>query len=563
MHRRRVVGALAVGLVGTPWGCGGASPPAVADDDGSGSGSPSSTSQPAGETGADSTGDATTGTTTGNETDTEGPQGCRLPSGVNAMIDADDALYPLVQASAAEAGAVAFVREGAMVHARDPWGQTLWTADVGDGAITGGFDFDSDGWPDLAVAYHVEGLEPCGAQTIGSSWLTLLHGVDGTQAIQTAPENDICWVFPGTTYPTVQWTTGTVLFGAPTAPLVLSATYAASSSFMAWDGAAFANTPLAYPSSQVYDNAYRADVPNAWGTGTSFLANSHIANGMMVDVGGEARVVLFTSGRVVQYVHDNLTPTQLRTDLPYLTGDRTDIAGRNYGLVTRDPNEPDHVALLAGTSAYSMHADLVAGSMSFDPWGQIERHVSLYSLQGNTVQDRFYSYAHDADDGHQYEGRLAYPDSPWVVTAPGEPSRLAYSVYEQGHWMLHVSQPGSIDDALVLQGAVLWDIRDLDGDGIDEWVVSPSELPEDPDVPGYYFTRWRTDLWHWDEAAVATTPIAVFEQGIPALEGAFGRPTHRTSMGAMYPVPVVADERCVPALVLRSSDGARVHVDLP
>jgi hypothetical protein len=207
-----------------------------------------------------------------------------------------------------------------------------------------------------------------------------------------------------------------------------------------------------------------------------------------------------------------------------------------------------------------VYADMVAGAMTFDPWGQIERHVSLYDATANTIDDRFFAYAHDNADGNQYEGRLVYPDSPWVATAPGQPSRLAYSVYEQGHWILHVSAAGTVDDALALQGQVLWDIRDLDGDGTDEWIVSPAELPGDPDVPGYYFPRWRTDLYHFDEASLQLTSVATFDDGIPELVAAFPTATRRTSMSSMYPVSVIADDDCVPRLVLRTPDGGRALV---
>ena len=54
-------------------------------------------------------------------------------------------------------------------------------------------------------------------------------------------------------------------------------------------------------STSSYDTAYAADLPNAWGTGTSYLASSHVANGLVGTFGGETRAVFFTSGRVVQY----------------------------------------------------------------------------------------------------------------------------------------------------------------------------------------------------------------------------------------------------------------------
>ncbi len=573
MNGRRVAWAGILGFAAA-WSSGCGDEPAGTSDADSGvlesstAGNTSTDAATAATTGLDSTGldsvsDTTDSSSGEDETSSGGPPGCTPPSGVNTMLDDGDVLRPLVPVTAAGGTAIAYEREGEWLHALDPSGETLWSTQVGAGSLAGGFDFDADGWPDLAVAHHEEGPVPCGMQTVGSSWLTLWHGVDGQLAGQTPAEDDICWTFGSVTYPTIQWTAGTVLYGPETSTLMVSATYASTSSLLSWSGAGFSSTSAVYPSTASYDATYAADLPNAWGTGTSYLANSHIANGLMMDVAGESRALLFTSGRVVQYADAPLDATQLRTDRPYLTGGRTDIAGRNYGLVTRDPSVPQRVALLSGTTAYSLHADMVAGAMTFDPWGQIERHVSLFDPVTNTVLDRFYSYAHDANDGHQYQGRVAYPDSPWVRVGPDQPSRLAYSVYEAGHWILHVSQPGSLDDALALQGSVLWDIRDLDGDGTDEWIVSPSELPGDPDVPGYYFARWRTDLLHWDEGSTSLVPVATYDQGIPALTGAFGRATTRTSMGALYPVPVIADDDCEARLVLRTPQGALATVELP
>ena len=56
------------------------------------------------------------------------------------------------------------------------------------------------------------------------------------------------------------------------------------------------------------------------------------ANGLIVD----DRVVFFTSARVVAYSLSALSSDQLLDDTPFLSGGRTDIAGRNYGLVLHD-----------------------------------------------------------------------------------------------------------------------------------------------------------------------------------------------------------------------------------
>ena len=51
--------------------------------------------------------------------------------------------------------------------------------------------------------------------------------------------------------------------------------------------------------------------------------------------------------------------------------------------------------LIAGTDASTLFSDMLAGAMVSDPWGQIERHVSIVDMATGTVDDRFFSYAHD------------------------------------------------------------------------------------------------------------------------------------------------------------------------
>ncbi|MBN1772146.1 MAG: hypothetical protein JXB32_12840 [Deltaproteobacteria bacterium] len=488
----------------------------------------------------------------------DAPPPCEFGT-VNALRLADDAVLPLYRVGdgTGPVRATAFAWDGTTLEALDQDERPLWTATPGAGALAGGMDFDGDGRPDLVLAQSTPTGEVCGSTPTVDTRLTAVRGATGeVLADIVAPLRDLCWTFGATTYPTSQWTIGTVLFGASTQTVALSPYYATTSWFATWSGSGFSTEAFHYPSSAAFDATYTADLPNPWGTGTSYLANSHVANGLIAEVGGVPRLVFFTSGRVVHYA---LTPPgagQLLRDVPFLTGGRTDLAGRNYGLVALDPQDPDLLVLLAGASSYTVYDDLVSAAMVSDPWGQIERHVTVHRLSTGALDDRFYSYAHDASDGHQYEGRVVYPAGPFVRTGTGGPSRLAYNVYAGGHWWLHVSQPGATADAQVLRGRFLWDVRDLDGDGHDEWVVSPVELPGDPDVPGWYFPRWRTDVLRWDEATGTLEPLAVHDGAIPQLVASFRRPNRTASQGYLYPVLTVSDPAsCAPQLVLRSADG--------
>ena len=79
------------------------------------------------------------------------------------------------------------------------------------------------------------------------------------------------------------------------------------------------------------------------------------ANGLIITPGPPGqdgavspRTIFFTSSRVVQYALEEFNPKQLLADYPFLTDNRTDIVGRDYGLVAQDPSAPDLVAAVFG-----------------------------------------------------------------------------------------------------------------------------------------------------------------------------------------------------------------------
>ncbi|MBI5536860.1 MAG: hypothetical protein HY898_29330 [Deltaproteobacteria bacterium] len=460
----------------------------------------------------------------------------------NALLLPDGGVTPLyrIEDPDSPTPAVAYQSNGDTIESLDEQGATLWEKSFGPGSMFGGFDFDGDQWPDLGLVRSQDTGETCGGKPVLMTSIDVVRGRTGDMLAAVSPLKSLCWTFGTTTYPTEQWTGLDLLFGKGTKTLAAIPYYATTGWYYAFDGTSLVQTgSLLYPSTSAYDTTYTNDKPNAHGLGHSFEEYSHVPNGLIHEVGGEPRLVVFTTARVAQYRLTDLAADQLAADTPFLTANRTDLVGRDYGLVVPDPEYPTHVVLLSGTSAASVFFDQVSGKMESDPWGQIERHLTIYDVGSAAVDDRFFSYAHDSNDGFKYEGRLAYPNHPMVRRGAGTPSRLAYNVYEGGHWRLHVSKPGVTADEVVFADWFLWDIQDIDQDGDEDWVLSPSRDPTDPDVPGWYFVKWRTVLASWNEGALKFDEVRKEEGVIPHLVGAFREPGKTTSWGALYPVLTV------------------------
>jgi len=478
--------------------------------------------------------------------------------GANAMLTSDGEILPIypVRRRSRIGPYVAFQRDATSVSLLREDGVRLYTAPVGDGELFGGFDADGDGWPDFGLAKSEDSGEMFGNERMGNTWLELRAGATGALLSSSPKASDLCWSFPGTTYPSKQWSGSSVLFGE-SRTLALCPYYARVAKLATWEPAGLSEAEVDYPSTAAFD-AHTAAKTNVYGRG-KHTDNPHIANGLILTVAGETRLLFFTSTRIVQYAIDPRSASDLRVDHPFVTAGRVDLAGRDYGLVARDPGDDGVVVLLAGTSVSTLHDDEITGAMASDPWGQIERHIAVYDAPRDKLDDRFFSYAHDRGDAEKYEGRIAYPDHPFL-RVPGGRSRIAYNVYSGGHWWLHVSEPGATTDSWVQRGMVLWDIRDLDGDGVDELILSPVEGPSDPNVPGYYFPKWRTELAHLSADGSRMTVTKTFEGAIPELVGTFRDSHHSTSFGALYPCLTISDHGR-PKLILRKPDGTRLLVD--
>lgn len=426
-------------------------------------------------------------------------------------------------------------------------GNELWQRAVeADGTLmTGGFDFDSDGWPDIALVRSEPASGTCNSKPMRRSWIEFVSGRTGGLTTPVAKVKDWCWTNSGVTVgPQQQWTSTTPLFGSGTSVLAMTEYYYGIGWYFAHAvNAGWSTLGSFYTPFTNYFNTY------ARAKQISLSILSHVPNGLIVPVGGSQRLVFWTSGRVLQYRIAPLSTNQLISDYTYKSGTGT---GRNYGLTALDPNSRDRVWLIAGTDAGSVFEDMRTGKLNgSDPWGGIERHITVYLPASNTIQDRFFSACSQAScpkpqSEGQLEGRVVYPASPFVRTTPGGLSRLAYNVYSGGHWYLHISGGGGTNDLTRSRDAFLWDIRDLDGDGVDEWLYSPSRFASDPPQRHYYFPKWLTYIAHWDEAnrrLVAYRSVP----GIPYLQPAFRQPGVSTSRGSLYP-----------ALVRESANGQRL-----
>ena len=451
---------------------------------------------------------------------------------------------------------IAFISMGNSAKAVLTDGSEVWSKSI-EGDMFGGFDFNQDGWPDLGFGQSMPSDKTCGNNPMLKTAIILVDGRTGNEVYRSAPLEDKCWSFPLTPpYTTSQWTYQSVLFGADTGTLAVLPYYATQGWFFSYNGTnGFNSNYFFYPSTSSYDHYVNAK-ENAWGQRQSYVENSDLANGLIIKSQNDERLIFFTSGRVVQYRVNAYTTSQLLCDHPFLNDGRKDRAGRNKGLVSVDPNYPQNIVLIAGTDVYSVVKDLQAGKMEFDPWGHIERHVTLYNYQTNELQDRFFSYAHDPNntDQYKYVGRTVYPANPFLKIRPGTASRIAYNVYDDkvGHWQLHISQPGSTTDNHTIPDVFLWDIRDINADGMEELIASPTMYTTDPESQRYYFPRWKTSIYRWNESALSMDILATYE-GIPYLKKSFREPTRTTINGYLYPVLTVERNKALELVLYTSS----------
>jgi hypothetical protein len=418
-----------------------------------------------------------------------------------------------------------------------------------DAYMFGGFDFDQDGCVDLGFVRSEDSGQKCGTHKMLLTRIQFLSSRTGQLYSPVSPLNSLCWNFNNSpAYPTHQWSNLSVLFGASSNKIALVPYYATQGYFFGFQsGNFYTDSTFIYPSTVAYDQTYLNDKKNAYRQNQSYTSHPHVANGLILPVNGEDRLVFFTSSRVVQYKVGPQNAYQLVADTPYLTAGRTDLVGRNYGRVQQDPYFKNHLILVSGASTQSYFADIQKSAMGQgcadlsclnDPWGALERHISTYNLSTTEVSDRYFSYSRDSNDGYKYEKRIVFANNGIVKTGVG-PSRIAFNEYRGGRWHLHITEPGSTADKYALLDVFLWDIQDLNGDGVDEWIISPTRDPSDPNTAGWYYPKWRTSIYNWDESAKTLKQIQTMTNALPHLMPHFRDAVSSTSYSFQYPVNFV------------------------
>jgi hypothetical protein len=326
------------------------------------------------------------------------------------------------------------------------------------------------------------------------------------------------------------------------------------------------------------------------GQASSSPLRSPLMNGLITKVGGLDRLVTFTGGLDT----NNPAPasqgpraSQFRLDLPMgttpvpgqLVAENTRdfgcqvwgapphngtctqadgyYLGRVYGQTIDDPGS-DRVALITGADAKSVYDDLRANryppstpdgdplntANRSDEYGGNERRIAVYNASTNTASNRYYSGAHNASfaRGQRYFGRVLYPANSIVEQGPQSPSRYAYNVYSDLYttpftsmqWVLHVTQPGVANDEKIYRDRFLWDIRDIDQDGIDEWITSP--VTTSGPAGHRYLPDKRLEIFTWNESIEDLVLERTLNDCYPYLQAHDRLPTVSSAKESMWPV---------------------------
>jgi len=435
------------------------------------------------------------------------------------------------------------------LKAYDERNTILWSREIKDNvlSITGGFDFDADGWPDLATVVRGEQLydkngQPlrCGSggkdsrQLIKTSYLVLYKGRTGEEYRIISPLEDYCFPNKGntTSYIVRRYYNNSIIFGEDSNTIVIAPDYNTEQWYFTFNGISFDSESLVFHSSQKFEH-YDNHTNQYWGS--SYKVNLNGINGLLSQAG--KLYVLFSYGRLLHYEVGPYSKKQLLWDAHNFRNhiDNGRYAYRTKGKVQIDPAYPQNIALIGGTNSLTFFWDNINGVKKSDPYGGLHRRFLLHNTLQLTYEDRFFSQTDASHQSSQYNGRIIYPSNVYLKIKDGNPSRVFYNVYEKEKWNLHVSIPNGTKDERVLENQFIWDVRDIDGDHVEEIIVSPTN-PQKP-----YFVQNLTSVYHWDENRLELDLIKKVK-GIPNLSSRFPNVSTRDSRGYLTPVQIIVRE---------------------
>ena len=252
------------------------------------------------------------------------------------------------------------------------------------------------------------GLAPgvtCNGVSVDHSQISILDGKHGKTLYSAKLPN--CAVYAPGPFKYQQLYVGSVLFGTGS-EIYVARQYEDQGWAMKLAGATFKSIGASvFPSTVAYGTTYRnaATLYN----GRKHVDGSQPANGLIITVDGQSRVLFFTSGRVVQYALNKGNPLPLVRDTPFLSHqskqDDYDDAGappcfdgcRNYGTVARvTVGGRQKIILISGAAADTLAADARTNTKTADVWGGLARHVNVYDPGTGVMEtSRYHSYAYD------------------------------------------------------------------------------------------------------------------------------------------------------------------------
>lgn len=118
-----------------------------------------------------------------------------------------------------------------------------------------------------------------------------------------------------------------------------------------------------------------------------------------------------------------------------------------------------------------------------------------------------------------------------------------------------MTEPGSTETAKSFRDLFLWDIADVDQDGVEEWITSSAGDPATAADSGYYFVKWRTEVNTWDESTLTLTLKKRFDDAISLLTPHFREPQRTSSHSYLFPVQTIEKDGHL-EILLWKSDGA-------